>query len=248
MSKKPGWYKDPWPGMPGEPPLLRYWNGRQWTEHARSPEEAMQPAYAGAGTAGAYAPAAPAFGAPMPPTTPDGQLLAGWWQRVWAYLIDGLIVGLVGGVLASPWLGDVLDAYREFIDQVVRDAEAGRQTTPDTTALEQQIAGPLAVIALIYLVLGFAYHVGFLMALQATPGKLALGLRVRLRERPGRMPVWAVLVRWASQFGYSILNVVPALGMLLGIYSLLDHLWPLWDGKKQAIHDKVARTNVVRVR
>jgi uncharacterized RDD family membrane protein YckC len=29
---------------------------------------------------------------------------------------------------------------------------------------------------------------------------------------------------------------------------LLDHLWPAWDGKKQAIHDKIARTNVVRSR
>src|SRR5687767_310572 len=62
MSKKPGWYKDPWPGMPGEPPLLRCWDGRHWTEHARTPEEAMQPAYVAAGPPGAYAPAAPAFG------------------------------------------------------------------------------------------------------------------------------------------------------------------------------------------
>jgi uncharacterized RDD family membrane protein YckC len=29
---------------------------------------------------------------------------------------------------------------------------------------------------------------------------------------------------------------------------LLDYLWPLWDDKKQALHDKVAKTNVVRTR
>jgi uncharacterized RDD family membrane protein YckC len=247
MSKKAGWYKDPWPGPPGGPPLLRYWDGRQWTDHARSEAEVMQPAYAGAGPAGAYAPPATQFGATMPATTPDGQLLAGWWKRVWAYLIDGFITVGIGGLLASPWLGDVFDAYREFIGRAMRDAEAGRQTT-DTTVLEQQVAGPLVVIALIFLAVGFVYNVGFLMALQATPGKLALGLRVRLRERPGRMPLWTVLVRWASQFGYSILNVVSFLGSVLWIYGLLDDLWPLWDGKKQALHDKVARTNVVRVR
>ena len=247
MGKRAGWYKDPWPGMPGEPPLERYWDGRQWTEHARSTAQALEPAYAGGAPAGAYGPAAPAYGGPAPATTPDGQLLAGWWQRVWAYLLDGLIVGIIGGVLASPWLGDVVDAYRAFLDQMVRDAEAGRQTT-DTAALEQQLAGPMATIALIFLVVGFVYHVGFLMALQATPGKLALGLRVRLRNRPGRLPIGSVLLRWASQFGYSVLNLVPFVGALLGIYGLLDCLWPLWDGKKQAIHDKVARTNVVRVR
>jgi uncharacterized RDD family membrane protein YckC len=165
---------------------------------------------------------------------------------VWAYLLDGIIVGIIGGILASPWIGDLMDAYSEFFDQVLRDAEAGRQTT-DTTALEQQTAGPMLTIALIFLAVGFIYNVGFLMTVQATPGKLALGLRVRLRERP-ELPLGTILLRWASQSGVSILNVVPALGAFIGLYGLLDSLWPLWDGKKQAIHDKIARTNVVRVR
>jgi uncharacterized RDD family membrane protein YckC len=246
MSKKAGWYKDPWPGMPGEPPLLRYWDGRHWTEHARTAEEVREPVYAGAGPAGAYAPSAPAFGAPIPATTPDGQLLAGWWQRVWAYLIDGLITGILGGVLASPWWGDVTEAFNDFFNQLVLDAEAGRQTT-DTTGLEQAIAGPFLAIVLINLVVNFVYHVGFLMALQATPGKLLLGLQVRLRDRPG-LPLSSVLLRWVSQFGYTILNLTLALGAVTWIYALLDDLWPLWDAKKQALHDKLARTNVVRVR
>jgi len=246
MSKRAGWYKDPWPGMPGEPPLLRYWDGRHWTEHARTPEQAQEAVYAGAGPAGAYAPAAPSFGAPMPATTPDGQLLAGWWQRVWAYLIDGFITGIVAAVLASPWWGDVFEAFSDFFDQALLDSQAGRQA-PDTTALEQAIAGPLLTIVLINLAVGFVYHVGFLMAVQATPGKLLLGLRVRLRDRPG-LPLWSVLLRWVSQFGYTILNLSLVLGSVLWIYGLLDLLWPLWDGKKQALHDKVARTNVVRSR
>ena len=249
MSKRAGWYKDPWPGLPGEPPLLRYWDGRHWTEHAKTAEQVMEPAYAGTGHAGVYAPEAPYAGAAMAPTTPDGQLLAGWWQRVGAYLIDAIIVGVVGGILASPWIGDIVDAYREFFDTVVRDAEAGRQTSDATmTAFQQAIVGPMMTIALIYLALGFIYHVGFLVAVQATPGKLVFGLRVRLRNRPGPMPIWTVLLRWASQFGVSVLNLVPYLGTLLGLYGLLDVLWPLWEGKKQALHDKIARTNVVRVR
>ena len=247
MSKKAGWYPDPWPGMPGEPPLLRYWNGQGWTEHARTKEEVQQAAYAGAGPAGSYAPPEAHRGGSVPPMTPDGPLRAGWWQRVGAYLIDGLILSVVGGLLAAPWLGDVLDAYGALFEQAMRDAEAGRQTM-DTTAFEQQIAGPMTTIALIFLGVGFVYHVGFLMTFQATPGKFVLGLRVRLRSRPGPMPLGTVLLRWAGQFGYSILNLVPTLGLVFGLYGLLDVLWPLWDGKKQALHDKIARTNVVRVR
>ena len=230
--------------------MLRYWDGRHWTEHARSKEQAKEPAYAGAAAAGtAYAPEAAYAGATTYPATPDGQYLAGWWQRVWAYLLDGIVVTVVGGLLASPWLGDLYDAYRAFLDRVIQDAEAGRQTSDATlAAFQESIVGPMMTVALIYLAVGFVYQVGFLMTVQATPGKLALGLRVRLRERPGRLPLWSVLLRWAGQSGYSILGVVPVLGSLLGIYWLLDHLWPLWDGKKQAIHDKMARTNVVRVR
>ena len=51
-----------------------------------------------------------------------------------------------------------------------------------------------------------------------------------------------------GQFGVGILSLVPFVGSVTGLYSLLDVLWPLWDAKKQAIHDKIASTNVVRVR
>jgi uncharacterized RDD family membrane protein YckC len=60
------------------------------------------------------------------------------------------------------------------------------------------------------------------------------------------MPLGTVLLRWLSQFGVGILGLVPVVGSLAGVYTLLDYLWPLWDDKKQAIHDKVAKTNVVR--
>ena len=37
-------------------------------------------------------------------------------------------------------------------------------------------------------------------------------------------------------------------GSIGGIYSLLNYLWPIWDDKNQALHDKLAKTNVVRIR
>ena len=45
-----------------------------------------------------------------------------------------------------------------------------------------------------------------------------------------------------------LVGLVPFIGFLGTIFSLLDALWPLWDDKRQAIHDKVAKTNVIRVR
>ena len=41
---------------------------------------------------------------------------------------------------------------------------------------------------------------------------------------------------------------VGAFGNIASFYPVLDGLWPLWDSKKQAVHDKIARTNVVLTR
>jgi uncharacterized RDD family membrane protein YckC len=57
-----------------------------------------------------------------------------------------------------------------------------------------------------------------------------------------------VLLRWLVQNIASLLSVVPFVGSFAGLFPLLDGLWPLWDDKRQALHDKAARTNVVRVR
>ena len=85
---------------------------------------------------------------------------------------------------------------------------------------------------------------------QATPGELIVGLRVRLRDRPGPMPLPTV----AAALGGPVRPGRPRLASCrssapsAAIYTLLDDLWPLWDDKNQALHDKIAKTNVVRLR
>ncbi len=100
------------------------------------------------------------------------------------------------------------------------------------------------MVSLIGLVVVARVPRGFLRWKAATPGKLALGMRVRLRETPGQMSWGTILKRWGGQFG-TPLATVPVLGSIAGLYPLLDGLWPLWDSKKQALHDKIAATNVV---
>lgn len=70
-----------------------------------------------------------------------------------------------------------------------------------------------------------------------------------VRETSGPMPLGTVVLRWFAQAGGpGMVSIVPYVGAVGSLYSLLDSLWPLWDAQKQAIHDKVAKTNVVRVR
>jgi len=258
-----GWYPDPDPQAP-EPKGQRYWDGQQWTEHVSPPPgqpvlgqpTARQPLPGEAvpgqayGAAPAYTPMAPYAGSAQVAaraTTPDGQELSGWWLRVVAYLIDGVIVGIISGILAFPWMSDIVDSYVDFISATIDATESGT-SGPSQTELLSDVAGPVLVVTLIGLAVSLVYNSAFLRWKAATPGKLALGLRSRLRERPGRLDWGTILKRWVSQFGYVLLSPIPVLGSVVGLYPLIDGLWPLWDSRKQALHDKIAATNVVRVR
>ena len=163
-----------------------------------------------------------------------------------ALIIDGIIVGIVGGIVALP-VGP--RRVRHLQRLVRRGAERRQQQHLDTSQLQSDIARPLAIIGAINLALGFAYHVGFLMWKQATPGKLiarAAGPAAGdARPDAARRPSCSA---GSASTAIGIVGLIPFVGSLVGIYSLLDYLWPLWDDKKQAIHDKIAKTNVVRIR
>jgi uncharacterized RDD family membrane protein YckC len=79
----------------------------------------------------------------------------------------------------------------------------------------------------------------------ATLGKLALGISVRLRERPGQLPWSAILTRQLVQHGVMLTAVLPLLYLCASWFVYLDDLYPLLDKNRQALHDKAARTNVV---
>ena len=220
----PGWYPDPAPPSPGAPPLLRFWDGRQWSWQV------------------APAPAGPtASPAMLEPTTPDGVPLAGFWPRVAAHVIDGLIIGAVNSVLTFPMqLG------------LQRDAQQLLESRPEPAELLSTYLDLFLPLITWSALIGFAtwtiYSAVMLRWRGATVGKMAMGLAVRLRDRPGRLPWSAIAARVLTQQGYMLTAVVPWLYLALSWWPLLDDLWAAWDGKRQALHDKAARTNVVRVR
>ncbi|NUR06769.1 MAG: RDD family protein [Nocardioidaceae bacterium] len=233
-----GWYPDPAPAAPATPPMQRYWDGTRWTEHVQ-PAVGTGPVAYGGQLGG------PAYAAQARPTTPDGEPLSGWWLRLAAYLIDAVVVTALAGIIGYRPVSQVASAYGGFIEASLRAAENGA-APPSQADLLSDIAGPLALFGAISLVVQFAYQVGFLKALAATPGKLLLGLRVRRREAPGPLGWRTVLLRWLGQFGPRLLALLPTAGVAGSLYEVVDGLWPLWDSKRQALHDKLAGTNVVR--
>jgi uncharacterized RDD family membrane protein YckC len=94
----------------------------------------------------------------------------------------------------------------------------------------------IVVGVLVYLVGMLVYYtVAHGSARGQTVGKMVLGIAVRSDggSRAGYGQAFGrVLLMWILQF--------------IGILQILNFLWPLWDKKKQAWHDKVAHTIVVR--
>jgi uncharacterized RDD family membrane protein YckC len=93
------------------------------------------------------------------------------------------------------------------------------------------------VFALLWFVLPFFYFTYCHGKWGQTIGKRALGIRVRHAERDELIGYGAALGRYAITFAFAFFTV-PV---------IVDYLFPLWDGRNQSLHDKVATSIVVRV-
>jgi len=261
MTQPSGWYDDP-----QDPSQLRYWDGVSWSSHvtpkvsptvqdstigmpygvapaaARSGAHGSHGALGAPGAPGGPMPAYPQFGYSTLPSTPDGVVLSGWWKRVLARIIDNIIISIVALPLTFGPMKQVVNVFQDYIQQVANAVQAGSSTMPTQP---DGLAGPILQISLSMLVLYLVYEIAFLTMTGATLGKRVVGISVRLRDEPGPPPLVAVLTRTAVKQVGDITGLVPVLGLFGSLFRLFDVLWPLWDPKKQAIHDKVGATNVV---
>jgi uncharacterized RDD family membrane protein YckC len=191
-------------------------------------------------------------GAPGQPTSADGRPLAGFGARVAAYLLDGLLVGLLNLLLTGwawyRWMAD----YWSFVWDA---AMAGDQDAVNGLTPEQMmgffdwryffIASGLSLLLLA------VYHVGFVATRNATPGKMAVGLAVASTapdQRPGPLGVRIAFMRMLLPLALGVLTMVPVVGYLAAFTWLADKLWPLKDQHRQTLHDKIAGTQVVVTR
>jgi uncharacterized RDD family membrane protein YckC len=69
-----------------------------------------------------------------------------------------------------------------------------------------------------------------------TLGKMALGIAVRDARTGGQVGFWRAVGRFL---------ITLVFGLFFSIPYIIDSLAPLWDGRRQSWHDKVAHTVVV---
>jgi len=154
-------------------------------------------------------------------------VLAGWWRRVGATLLDGLIIG-AGALVVLAIFGAVFSVG--FVGG-------------DETGIVAVIVGlslgflAVAIVSLLYAPLLMARTNG------QTLGKMVCGIRVvRTNGRPMDF-AWAAL----REVAIKALGIGLVAGSItFGLASLVDSLWPLWDDENRALHDFMAQTRVVQ--
>jgi uncharacterized RDD family membrane protein YckC len=108
----------------------------------------------------------------------------------------------------------------------------------------------LGVAAGVILTLAFSFaYVSLLIARNGqTVGMMALGTRAGDAGTGATLPYPRSALRWVIDGLPAVLVLISPVFVLLGFLVLLDYLWPLWDNRKQTLHDKLADSLVVHVR
>jgi len=189
---------------------------------SRPPAERQEGLWSG--SPGYTSPAPPGAGGPPPAVVgaPGRPVLSGWWRRVGAALIDGVIIA-VGALIVLAVLGAA---------GLGVDGNGGAAAFVVAVLFAVLV---IAVVALLYAPALMARTNG------KTLGRMAMGIRV-IRADGGEMSFGFAMLR---EVLVKALLVGAISSFTFGLAYLLDVLWPLWDEENRALHDFVVNTRTI---
>ena len=136
----------------------------------------------------------------------------GFWVRFGAKIIDGIIIGVIQGIL-NFGVGMV----------------AGISSTPTSP---ENMTAFFMVFYIVNIGVAVAYTTWFLGKYAATPGKMALGLKV-ITADGGK-------VSYLKAFGRYFAEIVS------GIILCIGYIMAAFDDEKRTLHDRICNTRVVK--
>jgi uncharacterized RDD family membrane protein YckC/DNA-directed RNA polymerase subunit RPC12/RpoP len=149
----------------------------------------------------------------------------GFWMRVVAYFIDSIIVGIPMGIIALLLLGGSMFSL----------ARLGPNPDPqEVMAAMMPLIGAMAVMSLGGTVLYCSYEAFFLVKYGATPGKMAMGLKV-VRPDGSGIQVGRAIGRYFSK-------------VLSGIIMYIGFIMIGFDAEKRGLHDMICDTRVIKTK
>lgn len=182
--------------------------------------------------------------APLDPATPADPATSGQAPSAFPLPAPPRAERLVPGLTPAGWWRRLLSA---FVDSVIRLALYAAPLTVGAVLLTTagDLAGGIALAIAIPVALVLLNGYGpFLIARYGwTVGDRLASVRV-LRSDGSRLDGGVAFVR--EFVVKSILFGMVGVFVTFGIATLLNYLWPLWDERSQALHDKIVGTVVVR--
>lgn len=145
---------------------------------------------------------------------------AGYWARVGGWLIDWVILLVVGYII-------------EIVFSAGHIAWVNVHNSSNNTTAHVSVAAP--IVQVLVVILYGAFFCG--SSRGQTIGMMAVG--VRAVDRDNGQPIGFARALGRGAFEYLMFIIV-------GIGWVLDMLWPAWDRRHQTLHDKVTRTIVVK--
>ncbi len=172
-------------------------------------------------------PPPPAYGYTTGPTDRFGRPLAEWWQRLVAIIIDALILGVPKGIITAIFVG----------------------ATGGGGVYQSHWIASVIVIGIIFAVVDIGYFALLNGSEKGqTVGQMMLGIAVRDEPSGGAIRPERAAVRIVVLYPEVLLGWIPVIGAIAALYTLVAALSPLWDNRRQGFHDKVAHTDVIKVR
>ena len=165
----------------------------------------------------------------------------GFGRRFGAYLIDGIIVSIIGGVIGS---GDLMASMQATVNDTAAMADP-TQAQASMMAMMGPFLGKIGLVGILY---------GLLDVFKGqTLGKMLLGIGIK-DENGSSAALPTLVTRFAVKYSayicYALVAFMPFflfIGQLAGLVVFVGCLM-VFSTKKQALHDIVAKTAVFSVR
>jgi uncharacterized RDD family membrane protein YckC len=180
---------------------------------------------------------------PVPkPTTPDGQPLAEFTDRLLAFLVDLAVLFVVSLILVIPAVIGMFVVLSGTIGKIQYDADGNAINEPSPAAVILPLLAIYGGVLILTVLFSYLYEVEHALRRQGTTwGKRVMKIRiVPLGDSTAPLTRGVLQRRWLVWY---------VLGAVVPFFRWIDGLWQVWDQPyKQCLHDKWAGTVVVKVR
>jgi uncharacterized RDD family membrane protein YckC len=220
------------------PNQQRYWDGVQWTDN-------IAPQYRFGPPPPVTPPITPAYATAATPSLlgPGGVPYASFLRRFSGLVIDGLIFVpfalIIGVIFAVPLFTKISNCL-----ELTSQSEMERCIT----SLTDQVVADTGFITAASILIGLVQVAYFTICLRVwgrSIGGLAVGIRCVTAS--GTNPSWSKsFVRALIPFGFSLLGLIPLIGVFAFVAQVLAYVSMLWSPKRQTWMDRAAGTFVIK--